>query len=115
MSKRDTRLFLTDMEDAVAKIEGWVREVSYENFAANQMLQDAVVRNLEILGEAAKNIPEEMRCRYPDIPWKRVAGFRDIAIHDYFGVDLEIVWKIITEGIATIKPFLEKAAGETWG
>jgi uncharacterized protein with HEPN domain len=113
MSKRDARLFLSDMAEAVEKIENWVRDISYEKFVADRMLQDAVVRNLEILGEAAKNIPEELRCRYSDIPWKRVAGFRDIAIHDYFGVDLEIVWKIITEGIISIKPFLEKAVRET--
>lgn len=76
------------------------------------MLQDAIVRNLEILGEAAKNIPEDIRSRYADIPWKRIAGFRDIAIHDYFGVDLEIVWKILTEGIVAVKPALEKVLRE---
>jgi uncharacterized protein with HEPN domain len=113
MPKRDPRLFLGDMAKAVKKIETWVGGISYEKFSADSLLQDAVVRNLEILGEAAKNIPEEIRCRYPDIPWKRVAGFRDIAIHDYFGVDLEIVWKILTEGIVSIKPSLEKAVRET--
>lgn len=71
------------------------------------MIQDAVVRNLEIIGEAAKNIPEDLRKQYSIIPWKRVAGFRDIAIHDYFGVDLETVWKIATQGTPEIKPHLQ--------
>ena len=113
MSKRDPRCFLADMAEAVAKIEKWICEISYEKFVGDSMLQDAVVRNLEILGEAAKNVPDEIRSRYPDIPWKRVAGFRDVAIHDYFGVDLEIVWKILTEGLVIIKPSLEKAVRET--
>ena len=108
MSKRDPRLFLADMMEAIAKIESWTSGMSSEKFLENGLLQDAVVRNLEILGEAAKNIPEDVRSRYPDIPWRRVAGFRDIAIHDYFGVDLEIVWKILTEGIIALKPSLGK-------
>jgi uncharacterized protein with HEPN domain len=109
MSKRDPRLFLADMMDAIVKIEKWTSGISSAKFLADGLLQDAVVRNLEILGEAAKNIPDEVRSRYPGIPWKRIAGFRDIAIHDYFGVDLEIVWKILTEGIIAVKPSLEKA------
>jgi len=112
MPKRDPSLFLSDMMDAIVKIEQWTAGVSYEKFQTNILLQDAIVRNLEILGEAAKNIPEDIRSRYADIPWKRIAGFRDIAIHDYFGVDFEIVWKILTEGIVAVKPALEKVLRE---
>ena len=112
MSKRDPRLFLSDMMESIMKIEKWTSGVSNEKFSANALLQDAVVRNLEILGEAAKNIPEDIRSRYPEIPWKRIAGFRDIAIHDYFGVDFEIVWTILKEGIVVVRPSLEKVLRE---
>jgi len=79
VSKRDPRLFLVDMMDAMNKVEKWLHGVPREKFLADALLQDAVVRNLEILGEAAKNVPEDIRSRYPGIPWRRIAGFRDIA------------------------------------
>lgn len=107
MSKRDVRLFVSDILESIEKIQKWTQDMSYEKFSQDALIQDAVVRNLEIIGEAAKNIPENLRLQHTEIPWKRVAGFRNIAIHDYFGVDLETVWKIATQGIAEIKPHLQ--------
>ena len=107
MSKRDVRLFVIDILESIEKIQKWTRDLSYEKFSKDAKTQDAVVRNLEIIGEAVKNIPEDLRTQYAEIPWKRVAGFRNIAIHDYFGVDLETVWKIATQGIGQIKPHLQ--------
>lgn len=107
MSKRDVRLFVNDILESSEKIQKWIQGMTYEKFSQDTMIQDAVVRNLEIIGEAAKNIPEDLRAQHPKIPWKRVAGFRNIAIHDYFGVDLETVWKIATQGITEIKPHLQ--------
>lgn len=108
MSKRDVRLFLQDMLDSIQKIQDWTGNLSLEQFKKDERTQDAVVRNLEILGEAARNIPEDLRKQHVEIPWSRVVGFRNIAIHDYFGVDLETVWKIITEGIPEIKPHIQR-------
>lgn len=73
---------------------------------------NAVIRSLEVMGEAAKRIPEEIHRKYPGIPWKRMAGMRDKLIHEYAGVDLETVWDVITEELPPLKPLLEKLAGE---
>jgi len=86
--KRDARVYIEDILEAITKIEEYMREVtSDEEFYNNTQIQDAVLRRLEIIGEAVKNIPEEFRDRYPDIPWKQIAGMRDILIHEYSGVN----------------------------
>jgi len=92
---RDILHYLRDMADAIAKIERYTSGVDYGAFCENGMLVDAVVRNLEIIGEAAKNVPADVRDRHPGIEWKKVGAFRDILAHSYFGVDLEIVWDIV--------------------
>jgi uncharacterized protein with HEPN domain len=97
-------LFFEDAIDAINKIESYIRDLDYESFSQNNMVIDAVVRNLEIIGEAIKNIPDNIIDKYPDIPWKRMIGLRNIVIHAYFGIDLENIWKIITENIPEVKP-----------
>jgi uncharacterized protein with HEPN domain len=94
MSKRDVRLFLTDILEAIGKVERYTAGLTFEQFEQNDMVIDAVARNLEIIGEASKNIPPKMRAKYSAIDWKRVVGFRNLAIHSYFAVDLDIVWTI---------------------
>jgi uncharacterized protein with HEPN domain len=90
--------------EAIEKIEKYTENLSFEDFTKNDMVIDAVVRNLEIIGEATKNIPEDIRLRYSNIPWKRIIGFRNIAIHGYFDVSLKVVWTIAKERLSELKP-----------
>lgn len=112
MSKRDWRLFLNDIIEAIEKIEKYTKDFSFEDFVKNDLVIDAVVRNLEIIGEAAKSIPEEIRLRYSDIPWSRIVGFRNIAIHGYFAVDLEIVWTVAKDRLQELKPQIKRMLGD---
>ena len=89
------------------KIETYIAGISYETFENTDMLIDAVVRNLEIIGEAASHIPDEIREKEPQIPWKKVIGLRNIAIHEYFHVDLPTVWQIICEQLPVTKKQLQ--------
>src|SRR2546423_9747108 len=92
---RDFEVYLEDILQAIAKIRNYIAGVTRESLAQDSMRIDAVIRNLEIIGEAAKMIPESIRVEYPNIEWKKIAGLRDILAHNYFEVDLDIVWHII--------------------
>lgn len=101
--KRDYRLFIKDIIDCINKIEAFVGNISFEKFVKDDKTASAVVRKLEIIGEAAKNVPEHIRQKRKDIPWKDMARMRDKIIHFYFGIDYEIVWKVIKERLPKIK------------
>ncbi|MDH7489635.1 MAG: DUF86 domain-containing protein [Anaerolineae bacterium] len=94
MSERADRVYLSDILEAARRIANYVSGLTYETFRADTKTQDAVIRNLEIIGEAAKKISGEFRSAQPNIPWRSMAGVRGRLIHDYFGVNLEIVWQI---------------------
>src|SRR3990167_5148439 len=100
---RDPRLYIDDILEATRKIEKYVKGLTFEELKENSLVVDGVVRNLEIVGEAAKNIPTAVKQEYPDIEWKKISGLRDILAHEYFGVDLEVVWDIVTEKIPALK------------
>ncbi len=96
--------YIEDISDAVQSIEEFVSDMTYEEFISDKKTYFAVIRCIEIIGEATKNILDPEREKYPDIPWKDMAGMRDKVIHHYFGVDLKVVWKTIKEDIPSIQP-----------
>ncbi|MCK4613724.1 MAG: DUF86 domain-containing protein [Thermoplasmata archaeon] len=112
MSKRDISLFFQDILESIEKIENYTEGMTFQDFLRNSLVMDAVVRNLEIIGEAARNIPAEFRQRFKNIPWQRVVGFRNVVIHGYFGVDPEIVWVIVSERLQELKPEIVKILKE---
>lgn len=103
MSKRESTLYLQDILISIVKIEGYIKGLSREAFYNNEQVLDAVVRNLEIIGEAANNVPKEILIKYPNIPWSDMVSMRNKILHEYFGVDEEIVWKTITEDLPELK------------
>lgn len=105
--KRDYRLYIDDILEAIRKIEKYSRGLSFEDFSQDDMIIDATVRNFEVIGEATKHIPQRVRRKYPVLPWKTMAGMRDKLIHEYFGVNIEVLWKTIKEDLPEVKPKIE--------
>lgn len=99
---KDPKLYLIHMKECIEHIEKYTA-TGRGVFFADDKTQDAVIRNLEILGEAAKRVPDEIRRQLPEVPWRRVAGLRDVLIHQYEGVDLEEVWKIVEKDLPLLK------------
>lgn len=105
---RDYRLYLKDILAAIESIEGFVEGMNLETFQADDKTTSAVMRKLEIIGEATKRIPDETRQKHPHIPWKEMAGMRDKLIHFYFGVDYLLVWRTIKERLPQVKQGIQK-------
>ncbi|MBI4455956.1 MAG: DUF86 domain-containing protein [Acidobacteria bacterium] len=103
MSERGDLECLDDIEEAIRRIERYTKALNYDAFLKDTKTQDAVVRNLEIIGEAVKNISSDFRRRHKQVEWKQIAGLRDQLIHGYFGVNWEIVWSIVKEKIPELK------------
>lgn len=102
MTPRGLRESLEDILDAISEINSFVKGVTFEDFLSNREKVLAVVKLLEIIGEATKKIPSELRKKYPEIPWSSVAGMRDILVHEYWQVDVEVVWQTIEESLPVL-------------
>ena len=108
MKKREIGDYVQDILEAIIEVKVFTQRMGPEDFASDKKTINAVVRSLEVMGEAAKKIPDDVRQKYPDIPWRSMAGMRDKLIHEYFGIDLDIVWEVISVELPPIKPFVQQ-------
>jgi uncharacterized protein with HEPN domain len=107
MPKRDAALLLEDMRSALTRIGRYTRGMRREEFLADEKTIDAVVRNLEIIGEAVRWLPDDFKSRHADIAWGQIAGLRNRIVHDYFGLDLEIIWQVLQTSLSSFEQQLE--------
>jgi uncharacterized protein with HEPN domain len=112
MSKRDWTLFLQDMLESIENIAQYTSGMGFQDFLKDTRTRDAVVRNLEVLGEAARKLPSGIRERYPEIPWTQIVGLRNRLIHGYFLVDYGIVWEIVQDELPQLRKRLEQIMRE---
>lgn len=106
--KRDISLFIEDIKDSIRNIDNFSKGLNKNKFLKDKLRQSAIVRQLEIIGEAVKNIPSSFKERFPNIPWKDIAGFRDVLSHAYFGINIERVWNIIKVDLPKLKGQIDK-------
>lgn len=112
MPKRDDILLLKDISASAKNIFTYTNEVAYESFIENQMMVDAVIRNLEIIGEAANILSVELKQGHPEVEWKKMSGFRNLLIHFYFGVDYVIVWSVVKNNLPDNIDFIDQIIAE---
>lgn len=107
-SRKDHKLYLLDIIDACERISSYTKGKTEKEFAEDQKTVDAVIRNIEVIGEAASKVPQEVRKRIPDVPWNEVVAMRNKVIHEYFDVNIPIVWKTVKNDIPKLKKAISK-------
>lgn len=100
---RDPEVYLRDILEAISRVREYTRGLDESAFKSDTLRQDAVIRNLEVLGEAVKQIPEGIRAAHPDVEWRKMAGLRDVLIHQYFGIDVEVLWDVVANKLADVE------------
>lgn len=112
--KRNELIFFEDILECIQKIKDYIQNVSEHDFEKNNEKQDAVIRRIEIIGEAVKSISLETRHKYPDIPWREIAGMRDVVIHEYFGVSIGMVWRVATKDLPLLEEQIKTIVQENY-
>lgn len=106
--KKDHKIFIGHIIESIELIEQYADGLTPDKFKENMAMQDAIIRRLEIIGEAVKNIPSAFRTKHSEIPWKQMAGMRDILIHEYFDIDLALTWGVVKRELPAVKEKLQK-------
>ncbi len=106
--KKDHKIFIEHIIESIELIEQYAADLTPDKFKENMAMQDAIIRRLEIIGEAVKNIPSGFRTKHSEIPWKQMAGMRDVLIHEYFDIDLSLTWAVVKRELPPVKEKLQK-------
>jgi uncharacterized protein with HEPN domain len=106
--KKDSKIFIGHILESINLIEEYAYHLTKEKFETDHAIQDAIIRRLEIIGEAVKNIETSFKTKHPDIPWKKIAGMRDMLIHKYFDIDLSLTWTVIKRDLPSVKEKLQE-------
>ena len=112
MPPREWKLRIEDMLEAIQRVQHYTQGMTLDSFSADEKTIDAVVRNFEVLGEAARHVPEDVQKNYPGIPWSKIRGMRHMLAHEYFGINKDIIWKTVVSDLVPLVPELRKALKE---
>lgn len=112
MRRRDWSLRLEDILDAIARIQRYCESISFEEFRRDTKTVDAVVRNLEVIGEAARHIPATLERQHPEVPWSKMRGMRHVLAHEYFGIDSAILWQTVKNDLPPLLPLIQKVLSQ---